>query len=147
MTVTIQRADAHQLDSLAKLFDAYRVFYEQKADLEGAKLFLKQRIQNDESVIFLASVGERPVGFVQLYPAFSSVSLKRSWILNDLFVEDTARKKGAGEALMKAAISFARNSGAKSLSLETAEDNLNAQRLYERLGFVQETNRFYYLSV
>jgi ribosomal protein S18 acetylase RimI-like enzyme len=143
----IQKATLIELDSLAELFNLYRVFYEQKSDLEGARAFLKERLTNEESVIFIAHDGNNPLGFVQLYPSFSSVSMKRSWVLNDLYVKEHARGKGVGEQLIKTAIHFAIETGAKGIMLETGRENVNAQRLYEKIGFVKESNYFYYFSI
>ncbi|MBK5443102.1 MULTISPECIES: GNAT family N-acetyltransferase [unclassified Peribacillus] len=143
----IQKATLNELDSLTELFDLYRVFYEQTSNLEGAREFLKERLTNEESVIFMAFDGDNPIGFVQLYPSFSSVSMMRSWVLNDLFVKGNARKKGFGEKLLKAAIAFAKETGAKGVSLETDKDNSNAQKLYEKIGFIRESNYFYYFSI
>ncbi|MGG0288011.1 GNAT family N-acetyltransferase [Peribacillus butanolivorans] len=143
----IQKATLNELDSLTELFDLYRVFYEQTSNLEGAREFLKERLTNEESVIFMAFDGDNPIGFVQLYPSFSSVSMMRSWVLNDLFVKGNARKKGFGEKLLKAAIAFAKETGAKGVSLETDNDNGNAQKLYEKIGFIRESNYFYYFSI
>ncbi|MED3687440.1 GNAT family N-acetyltransferase [Peribacillus butanolivorans] len=143
----IQKATLNELDSLTELFDLYRVFYEQTSNLEGAREFLKERLTNEESVIFIAFDGDNPIGFVQLYPSFSSVSMMRSWVLNDLFVKGNARKKGFGEELLKAAIAFAKETGAKGVSLETDKDNGNAQKLYEKIGFIRESNYFYYFSI
>ncbi|MFE0503334.1 GNAT family N-acetyltransferase [Peribacillus butanolivorans] len=143
----IQKATLNELDSLTELFDLYRVFYEQTSNLEGAREFLKDRLTNQESVIFMAFDGDNPIGFVQLYPSFSSVSMMRSWVLNDLFVKGNARKKGFGEKLLKAAIAFAKETGAKGVSLETDKDNGNAQKLYEKIGFIRESNYFYYFSI
>ena len=143
----IKLATLNELELLTELFDSYRMFYEQKSDLEEAKKFLMERMINDQSVAFIALDDVKPLGFVQLYPSFSSVSMKRSWILNDLFVNELARGKGVGERLMKTAIEFARETGAKGLLLETANDNAIAQRLYERIGFIKELNFFYYYSI
>ncbi|MBK5484505.1 GNAT family N-acetyltransferase [Peribacillus sp. TH16] len=143
----IQKATLNELDSLTELFDLYRVFYEQTSNLEGAREFLKERLTNEESVIFMAFDGDNPIGFVQLYPSFSSVSMMHSWVLNDLFVKGNARKKGFGEKLLKAAIAFAKETGAKGVSLETDKDNSNAQKLYEKIGFIRESNYFYYFSI
>ncbi|MFF2588778.1 GNAT family N-acetyltransferase [Peribacillus butanolivorans] len=143
----IQKATLNELDSLTELFDLYRVFYEQTSNLEGARDFLKERLTNEESVIFMAFDGDNPIGFVQLYPSFSSVSMMRSWVLNDLFVKGNARKKGFGEKLLKAAIAFAKETGAKGVSLETDKDNGHAQKLYEKIGFIRESNYFYYFSI
>lgn len=143
----IQKATLNELDSLTELFDLYRQFYEQKSDMEGARKFLQERILNEESVAFIALDGSIPFGFVQLYPSFSSVSMQRSWVLNDLFVKETARGNGVGESLMKIAIEFAKETGAKGLFLETAADNTTAQRLYEKIGFIKESHYFYYFSI
>ena len=145
--MTIKQATLNELDNLAELFDLYRLFYEQKSNIEGGREFLKERLINKESVVFLAFDEKSPVGFVQLYPAFSSVSMERSWVLNDLYVKEIARKKGFAEKLMKKAISFAEETGAKGILLETGKENLPAQRLYERSGFVRETSYFYFYSI
>ncbi|MFF2457894.1 GNAT family N-acetyltransferase [Peribacillus simplex] len=145
--MSIQKATLHELESLTELFDLYRVFYEQASDPGRAREFLRERLTNGESVIFMAYDEGNPIGFVQLYPSFSSVSMMRSWVLNDLFVKESARKKGFGEELLNAAITFAREAGAKGVSLETGKDNVNAQRLYEKTGFVRETNHFYYFTI
>ncbi|CAH0152578.1 MULTISPECIES: GNAT family N-acetyltransferase [Peribacillus] len=145
--MSIQKATLHELESLTELFDLYRVFYEQTSDPGRAREFLRERLTNGESVVFMAYDEGHPIGFVQLYPSFSSVSMMRSWVLNDLFVKESARKKGFGEELLNAAITFARETGAKGVSLETGKDNVNAQKLYEKIGFVRESNHFYYFTI
>ncbi|WP_312473111.1 GNAT family N-acetyltransferase [Neobacillus sp.] len=143
----IHKATLNDLDSLTELFDLYRIFYEQPSDMEGAKEFLKARFANKESVVFIAYDDVNPVGFVQLYPSFSSVSMKRSWVLNDLYVKEHVRGKGLGEKLIKNAIHFAEETCAKGVLLETAIDNITAQRLYEKMGFIKVSNSFYYFSI
>lgn len=140
----IVRASTDHLDPLAPLLDAYRRFYEQPGDLERARAFLRERLTKGESVVFLAFCGEAPVGFTQLYPSFSSVSLLPIWILNDLYVDPQWRGKRTGERLLEEASGFARASGAKSIQLETATDNLSAQRLYERYGYRRNTGFYAY---
>jgi GNAT superfamily N-acetyltransferase len=144
MSFEIIRASFEHLDTLSVLFDGYRQFYRQPPDVEAARAFLQARLANEESVIFLASGEPGGMGFTQLYPTFSSVSMKRLWILNDLFVAPHARKLGVGEALLERARTFAGETGAKGLMLETAVDNLTAQRLYERLGWERETEFYMY---
>jgi ribosomal protein S18 acetylase RimI-like enzyme len=145
--MSIRKATLNELNSLTELFDSYRVFYDQESDLEGARAFLKERLINEDSVVFIAYDESNPVGFVQLYPTFSSVSMKRSWVLNDLYVNASARKKGFGEKLIKKAIEFAEETGAKGVSLETGDGNVTAQSLYEKIGFKKESNYFYYFSL
>lgn len=143
----IVQAKLDNLKEAAELFDLYRQFYKQVSDLEGAESFLKDRLVQKESVIFLAFAEGSPVGFAQLYPAFSSVSMKRTWILNDLYVKKEVRRHGFGEGLLNHIIQFAAETGTKGLLLETTEENVRAQALYEKVGFVQEENRFYFRTV
>ncbi|WP_154222486.1 GNAT family N-acetyltransferase [Marinicella rhabdoformis] len=143
--INIKKATCDDLPVLASLFDGYRQFYDQESNLALAENFLKARIENKESVIFLATDTEgKGMGFTQLYPTFSSVSAQRSWILNDLFVASTARKQGVGEALMNRAKAMAKETGAKGILLETGKENTTAQKLYERLGYHQENDVFFY---
>jgi len=142
----IVQASHDHLPLLVPLFDAYRVFYEQPSDLEAAHAYLHQRISNLESVIFLAisEDGREGLGFVQLYPSFTSVGLQRLWILYDLYVAPSARKRGIGRALMERARNFAQATGASHLELSTAKDNRAAQALYESLGYIRDDDFYYY---
>src|SRR5689334_9060235 len=145
MTRSIIRATVEHLDLVAPLFDGYRQFYKQPSNLDGARQFLKDRLIRHESVIFLALLDEEiGVGFTQLYPSFSSTSMQRLWILNDLFVAPKGRKQGIGEALLERARQFAAEDGAKGLMLETAVTNTTAQKLYERLGWTRDTEYYVY---
>jgi ribosomal protein S18 acetylase RimI-like enzyme len=135
MTVTVRHADANDLDALAVLFDAYRQFYKQPGDVAAARAFLAERIARDESVVLIAEHDALAIGFVQLYPLFSSVRLGRTWLLNDLYVAPDARRLGAARVLLDAACVFARQRGALGLELETGQDNLIAQTLYRSAGW------------
>ena len=146
--VTITKASTEMVEVVVPLFDAYRQFYEQPSDLEGARDFLAERLGRGESVIFLAREGGQCVGFAQLYPSFSSSSMQRIWILNDLFVLASARGHGVGRALLEQSKRLATETGAKELTLETAKNNLKAQRLYEGCGWKRDDVFCkYYLSV
>ncbi|ENM5736162.1 GNAT family N-acetyltransferase [Vibrio mimicus] len=124
-------ASVSNLDDIAILFDAYRQFYEQESDIQGA---------NGDSVIFLAlSEGNEPLGFAQLYPSFSSVAMKRMWYLNDLYVSENARKKGVGRALLQKVAAFAKDTDAITVKLATAVSNEKAKSLYESEGYVKVT--------
>jgi GNAT superfamily N-acetyltransferase len=138
------RAELDDLDALVPLFDAYRRFYGQASDLPGARAFLADRFKRGESVIFLAVVDGAIVGFTQLYPSFSSVSMRRLWVLNDLFVTPDARKSGAGRALLERAERWAAETGAKGLTLSTQVTNPGAQRLYEACGWTKDDEFLHY---
>jgi GNAT superfamily N-acetyltransferase len=142
--IKIVRVGLEHLDLVASLFDLYRQFYRQVPDLAGAREFIRERLERSESVIFLALEGDRALGFTQLYPLFSSVSMRRLWILNDLYVTAETRQHGVGRALLDRAREFALETGAKGLELATATDNLPAQRLYEKTGWQKDLEFFHY---
>jgi ribosomal protein S18 acetylase RimI-like enzyme len=138
MKPTVRRAVTTDAATIAPLFDAYRRFYGKPSDLERSRAFIRERLEHNESVIFVAEdESGRALGFVQLFPSFTSVQARRLWVLNDLYVSDTARGLGVGRALMNAAREHAVESGAKRLTLETMDDNERAWRLYESLGYVK----------
>jgi len=137
--MTIRRINTGEAELVINLFDKYRVFYKQVSDLALAKRFINERLNNNESVIFVAfDDAGVPVGFTQLYPKYSSARAVKNWILNDLFVEDTHRKQGIGQQLINTAINFGKQHEAKFIQLETANDNYTAQSLYKAIGFIQQ---------
>jgi ribosomal protein S18 acetylase RimI-like enzyme len=142
---TVTQATLDDLDDLVALFDGYRVFYKRVSDPAVAREFLHERLALRESVIFLArdSNGD-PLGFTQLYPCFSSVSARRLWILNDLFIAEPARGRGVARSLMDRAKRHAFQTGALRLVLQTAQDNAPAQALYESLGYVRSDGMYEY---
>ncbi|WP_426702492.1 GNAT family N-acetyltransferase [Rhodanobacter sp. Col0626] len=139
MSFQTRQATLLDLDTVAPLFDGYRQFYGQPADLARARDFLAERIHHHESLILLAQdESGAGLGFTQLYPLFSSVRTVRTWLLNDLFVIADARRQGVAAALLDAAENHARALGAASLSLSTALDNAAAQALYESRGWERD---------
>ncbi|WP_413282903.1 GNAT family N-acetyltransferase [Vibrio sp. MA40-2] len=141
----IVKVNLKNLELITPLFDSYRVFYGQVSDLSVAREFIKARVENEQSIIFLAiDNNDKSVGFTQLYPSFSSVSVARTWILNDLYVVEEARKQGVAKMLMNAARELAVNDKVKGLVLETAADNITAQCLYESLGYEKELGIYHY---
>ncbi|MFQ4142664.1 GNAT family N-acetyltransferase [Chlorogloeopsis sp. ULAP02] len=137
-------ASIQHLESLSILFDRYRVFYQQTSDIEAAKKFLQERFNNNDSVVFAVANNGEMVGFTQLYPSFSSVSMKRIWIFNDLYVEEPYRRKGIANLLMNAAEKYAKESGAVRVILATQIANTNAQKLYESRGYTKDKEFYHY---
>ena len=140
-------ADESHVTKLAPLFDAYRVFYRKDSDVDGAAEFLMERLVNQESIILMAVAdddAETCAGFTQLYPSFSSVSMKPIWILNDLYVASTHRRQGVAQALLSEAANFARQDGAIRLVLETEVDNKNAIALYEKESWIKDSGHHYF---
>jgi len=143
--IAIVRATLAELADLVPLFDGYRQFYGHRSDLAAARAFLGDRLERSESVIYLAYTGPREAaGFTQLYPSFSSVSLKPLWILNDLFVRPDIRRGGVGRALLERARLHAVETGAKGLVLSTGVTNKAAQTLYESCGWLRDDEFFQY---
>lgn len=140
----IYQAGIEDLEGVSNLFNAYRMFYEQTSDVEGAKGYIQKRLENEDSVIFIVKNNQKYIGFTQLYPTFSSISMKNAWILNDLFIDPEARKQGIGEMLLHKAKDYAIKTGAKSISLSTAPDNFSAQRLYEKNGYERDSQFYHY---
>ncbi|MFG6665762.1 GNAT family N-acetyltransferase [Halomonas sp. HNIBRBA4712] len=134
------------IDALTVLLDGYRQFYRQPSDPNAARHFLEQRFGLGDSFILVSEDDEGVIdGFVQLYPGLSTVGLNSRWTLNDLFVDESARGKGTGRALMKAAGQLAREHGVARLVLMTQVTNERAQRLYESLGWQRNTDFYSYL--
>ncbi|PFK33508.1 GNAT family N-acetyltransferase [Bacillus cereus] len=140
----IYEATIADLDGLAGVFNNYRMFYRQESNVEEAKVFLRNRIEREESIIFVAVENGQYLGFTQLYPSFSSISMKELWILNDLFVQEGNRGAGIGKKLLEAARAFALEYGAKGLKLQTEIDNISAQRLYAENGYLRDNRYFHY---
>lgn len=135
----IRTAETNDLDTVAALFDQYRVHYGKPSDISLARAFVGQRTDKAESVIFVADAPDSGlVGFVQLYPSFSSISAARTYVLNDLFVAPTHRRRGVARLLLEAASRFAQEAGAVQLSLSTTIGNQPAQALYVSLGWARD---------
>ncbi len=141
----IRLATLQDLESLTLIFEKYRDFYKKQGDYERAKSFLKERISNNESVIYIAEADGKTIGFTQLYPLFSSTRMKKLWLLNDLYVEEEYRQKGISIALIDKAKELCRETGACQLSLETSKTNMVGNNLYPKTGFQLDTEaNFYY---
>lgn len=145
--ISTRKATKEDIDELTVLFDLYRIWYHQPSDIAAAKKFLLQRMEKEESIIFVAIQEQVLVGFTQLYPIFSSVSLQRTWLLNDLYVHATVRKQGVAAQLLETAGQHGLQTGSKWLLLQTGNDNFNAQSVYEKNGWKKVPDYFYELPL
>jgi ribosomal protein S18 acetylase RimI-like enzyme len=152
--VAVRRASVADLDAVAPLFDAYRVFYGLPSDPAAARAWLDERMRTGTSTVLVAhrpapdGPGGPALGFSQLYPSFCSLELAPIVVLYDLFVTPDARGAGVASALLEAAREFGEASGAARLELSTAHTNVTAQRLYESLGWqADEEYRHYELPL
>lgn len=142
--IKVFRAQSKDLGDAAVIFNSYRIFYGNKSDLKLAFHFLKERLEFQESYIFLSKMDGEIVGFVQHYPFFSSVRAERLLVLNDLFVSPEARCKGVATALIRESINFARAESCSGLLIETTDDNKTAQALYKKIGWKKEVGIKHY---
>ena len=145
MHTTIRRATIQDLKELTSLFDAYRVFYGKESNLDNAEEFLKDRIEAEESIIYIAETQSTISGFVQLYPSFSSTRLSRLWILNDLFVDNRFRGQGISKLLIEASKELCRQTEGCGVQLETEKSNTIGNNLYPKVDFeLDEDHNFYF---
>lgn len=135
---TVRQAEHHELDELAALFDDYRKFQGQPSDPSAARQFLQARFDGRDSAVFIARKGAAAIGFTQLYPSYSSVSMARVFVLNDLFVKASSRRQGVAARLLAAAAAYAWSHGAVRLTLNVAKANHGGQAIYESQGWVRD---------
>lgn len=146
--ITVHQATIFDLVTLVPLFDRYRQFHGCTSDSLAAREFLRERLNHGESALFIAYDEGVAVGFAQLYPSFSSLSLARTFVMNDLYVEEQARRKGAALRLMTAAVDYASALGAEKISLSIAQSNDAGHALYVSTGWeLEKQSRSYYFMV
>lgn len=142
--LSVRQATLADLSALSKLFDRYRQYQGQASESAAAHSFLRARLENAESVLFIAESEGKAMGFAQLFPSFSSISLQRVFILNDLFVAESGRRQGTATALLLAVEAYAWSLNAARLTLNVARLNPAAQGLYEARGWKQDDVFFMY---
>ncbi|MFB4391989.1 MULTISPECIES: GNAT family N-acetyltransferase [unclassified Pseudomonas] len=138
----IIKATLEHLDRLTPLFVKYREFYGELPYPETSRAFLEKRLKRSESVIYLALPDDddnKLLGFCQLYPSFSSLSLKRVWILNDIYVAEDSRRMLVADHLMREAKKMAKDTNAVRMRVSTSADNEVAKKTYESMGFREDT--------
>ena len=143
----IVKAKEEHIGEVSRLFDLYRQFYHCEPDLALATRFITERVERQESDIFVAIEGSKASGFTQLYPTFCSVEAIKRYVLYDIYVDEDRRGTGLGKKLMNRATEWARENGAARLDLLTAHDNLVGQSLYEKLGYKKVMEDFYAYSL
>ena len=140
----IREAKKSDLDQLSILFDSYRMFYGKESDIDISKKFLESRLSNKDSKVFICEVNNVIIGFVQLYPLFSSTRVSKYWLLNDLFVGSEHRGKGYSKLLINKAKELVKDSNACGMMLETEKSNKIGNNLYPKTGFkINDLCNFY----
>ena len=142
--MNIREAKKSDLDQLSILFDAYRVFYGKESNVDISKNFLESRLSNKDSEVFICELDNILIGFVQLYPLFSSTRVSKYWLLNDLFVDSKYRGKGYWKLLIDKAKELVKDSNACGMMLETEKSNKIGNNLYPKTGFEKNDSSNFY---
>jgi len=142
--MNIREAKKSDLDQLSKLFDSYRMFYGKESNIDISKNFLESRLINKDSEVFICEFDNILIGFVQLYPLFSSTRVSKYWLLNDLFVDSKYRGKGYSKLLIDKAKELVKDSNACGMMLETEKSNKIGNDLYPKTGFEKNDSSNFY---
>ena len=140
----IKPATTADAPELCRLYVAYRVFYGEAAEEQRAAAFILDRLTRSDGRYFLAFHGLDAVGFMHLMPSTNTLAMRPIWFVEDLYVDTEARGQGVATSLLQHAEAFARSTGAERLTLATAHDNVTAQRIYKKLGYVREDHFLYF---
>ena len=142
--MNIREAKISDLKELSILFDAYRMFYGKISNIEVSKEFLKNRLINKDSKLFVCEANNIITGFVQLYPLFSSTRVSKYWLLNDLFVGNEFRGNGYSKLLIDRSKNLVKETDACGMMLETEKSNKIGNNLYPKTGFkINDLSNFY----
>ena len=142
--MNIREAKKSDLDQLSILFDAYRMFYGKESNIDISKNFLESRLSNKDSEVFICEFNNILIGFVQLYPLFSSTRVSKYWLLNDLFIDSKYRGKGYSKLLIEKAKELVKDSNACGMMLETEKSNKIGNNLYPKTGFEKNDSSNFY---
>ncbi len=140
----IEAASTAHLSELSRLYIAYRVFYGEAPEEERAEAFVRERVTQSSGRYFLAWNEHNAIGFMHLMPSTNTLAMRPIWFLEDFYVDVAARGQGVATTLLGYAEEFARSTGAERLTLATAHDNLAAQRIYKKMGYVREEHFLYF---
>ena len=149
MSLRVEPISESEYETLIPMIAAYQGFYEAKEirDDRNREFFRRFLAPSEAGMLIGAWQGERLVGYACLYWHFSSTKAVETVLMNDLYVDEGARREGVGRALIDASAEVARGRGAPLLEWSTAPDNATAQRLYDSTGAERSTWIDYSLRV
>jgi ribosomal protein S18 acetylase RimI-like enzyme len=142
VTVRAWRAEQHEAETVGRLICSFRDYYGRDTPSDNAILAgVEKLIETVDTEYLLAAPDDDspPLGVVQLRFRFSVWTASPDCWLEDLFVEERARRKGMADALMALAFERARDREARRIELDTWEDNEAALTLYRRHGFTDHS--------
>lgn len=144
--ITIRPATASDQERLGRFGGALmrqhhaadpRRFIQVEQPEAGYGRFLVSQLSNPDSLVMVAEHSGAVVGYV--YAAVESTNWMElrgpCGVVHDVYVDESARRLGAGRGLMSAAIAWIRSKGRSQVVLMTKDRNAHAQRLFTLLGF------------
>ena len=144
----VKKAGVPDVKKVSPLYLKYLEFYQVDVSGKDPEAFIKARIENEESVVYYATdESGQTLGFAQLYPLFCSLEMKKIWLLYDLYVDSSQRKRGIGERLLEQADQLAKETDSAFVMLSTGIDNKTAQSVYERHGYVRDVEFYNYVHM
>ena len=133
--MVVRPAERKDRPQLLALIEGYFAFY--RTEFAAPKVeALLARLERDPGlgVQLVAEADGRLHGFASLYACLDTLVADRILVMNDLFVDPSSRNQGVGAALFDASLAYATARGYARLDWVTAQDNLDAQRFYDRHG-------------
>ncbi|HJX72368.1 MAG TPA: GNAT family N-acetyltransferase [Bacteroidales bacterium] len=100
--------------------------------------------KHPSKLVLFAELEERLIGLAICFVNFATFTVKPFINIHDIVVLDKYRNKGVGRNLMEGIHQAAASMGCSKITLEVREDNLNAQYLYQSLGYRECTPRMYF---
>ena len=140
--VSIVLAGVAHLEPLSQLLNAHRIEQGMPDNQPAVAHFLFERLINHEAVHFIALKANaeehaqpQGLGFIQLYPSFSSESLMPYWTVGALYVTPSVRQEGLGKALIAQALQLVRERGDEGLRAQLSTRETEARQLMQSMGF------------
>lgn len=133
----IRVVEPKDLSALLLLARQYLAFYHTKVDQEDLRKWAEYFLMHPQEGFFCLSEQDgQAIGFATVYLSWSTLSLGRIAVLNDLFITESWRGQGHGEKLFQFVASLTKDRGVVRLEWETTVGNKRAQALYAKMGGV-----------
>ncbi len=144
----VRRARPGDETALAALYREMQAHYETSDPPGGADASAAYAVGSHERQPFtlVAEQDGRLLGFANLSPVFYGTAYQWILFLKDVFVGEAGRGSGAGTAMLRAMAKVARDDGYCRIDWTTDPSNVDAQRLYDRLGVPRQEKVFYRLA-
>ena len=142
MSARAWKAGPEEAEAVARLVVGFRDHMGKDWPSENAMLAGVERLMEDSATVYLLAAPDDdspPGGYAQLRFRHSLWTAAPDCWIEDVFVDEGARRRGVADALMALALDVARERGARRAELDTSEENEAALALYARHGFTRDS--------